>query len=205
MILPQWAPRVAQKDIWRLYHLDALGIQDETLLDKVGWALRSRCQSFLDAVAAARGQAPCPSCGAVIHHTCQPEEILTCPTCGWRLSWCDYFKTIQHKQLSGAEPVMVLFGDFIARFPEAAGPAEKMALIDRLIHTFHWWAQGETETRAAAVNLIEGSYHEVVEFLNRLSYGTLSTPGTAQTRLDWRETIQRTASMWNDERLKRME
>jgi hypothetical protein len=77
-----------------------------------------------------------------------------------------------------------------------------MLLIDQLIHGFHYYLEF-SPTRAAGVNLIEGSYHEVVEFLDRLTYGEGSTPGTRQTRMEWREIINQSADTWKDERLRR--
>jgi len=165
--------------------------------------LRARCQSFLDAVGAFHGQAPSPSCATTSQQSSQPDEILTCPTCGWSLSWRDYFGTIQHKQLSGAEPVMVLFQGFVNSFPTAVRPQEKMLLIDGLIHGFHWFMLNETETRTTAIKLIEGRYHEVVYFLDQLTYGPDSTAGTRQAWQAWCRVIQRTAEQWRDERLKR--
>jgi hypothetical protein len=58
-------------------------------------------------------------------------------------------------------------------------------------------------TRAAGVNLIEGNYHEVVDFLDRLTYGKGSTPGTRAARAEWRETFNQTAETWNGARLRR--
>ena len=87
----RWAPRVPQEMIRRLYELDAQGIYDEELLTEVGWRLKARCESFIAAVEASKGRAPCPKCGAVIAHTSQPEEILVCPACGWSLPWKEYF------------------------------------------------------------------------------------------------------------------
>jgi hypothetical protein len=198
-----WARRVPQEMIRRLYELDAQGIRDEELLTEVGWRLRARCESFIAAVEASRGRAPCPKCGAVIAHASQPEEILVCSGCGWSLPWKEYFQTFQHKQLSGAEPVLILFREYIQRFTSAREPEEKMLAIDRLIHGFHWWMQANTQTRTTAVNLIEGSYHEVVDFLDQLTYGTSSSPGLRQTWQEWRAVIHRTAENWNDEKLKR--
>jgi hypothetical protein len=43
--------------IRRLYENDASGMLDAELLDKVGWALYSRCDSFIAAEAARKGQA----------------------------------------------------------------------------------------------------------------------------------------------------
>jgi predicted RNA-binding Zn-ribbon protein involved in translation (DUF1610 family) len=199
----QWAPRVRQSLIRRLYELDARGIYDDELLDEVGWGLYARCDSFIAAVEAVNGRARCPRCGQIVCHDSHPDTVLHCETCGWETPWRDYFKTIQHKQLSGAEPVIVFFREFMARFPAAQSPSEKMLFIDRLIHGFHYnLVYGPT--RATGVNLIEGRYHEVVDFLDRLTYGEGSTPGTSQTRQEWLKTIQKTAEEWDDERLRQI-
>src|SRR5512144_2484312 len=92
--LPTWAPRVPQARIRRLYELDARGIYDAELLDEVGWALRSRCQSFIAAVEAVRGRAVCPACGQIVRHGARPDEVLHC-ACGWECTWRSYFATIQ--------------------------------------------------------------------------------------------------------------
>src|SRR5512135_1869708 len=104
-IMPQWAPRVPQHHIRRLYETDAQGIYDEDLINEVGYGLLARCQSFVDAMAATRGKAKCPCCAAVVTHTANTTGLLRCD-CGWELPWADYLRTIRHKQLSGAEPVL---------------------------------------------------------------------------------------------------
>lgn len=202
--LPAWAPRLRKSQVRRLYETDALGIHDNELLDEVGWGLVARCESFITASEAALGRARCPACGQEVRHHAGKDETLHCAACGWEAAWQDYFKTFQHKQLSGAEPVMALFREFIDQFPAAKSGPEKMLLIDRLIHRFHTHLQ-YGPTRAAGVNLIEGNYHEVIEFLDRLTYGENSTPGTSQERSQWRQTLNQTADLWNDERLRRKE
>jgi len=198
---PRWSPRVKQSLIRQLYENDARGTPDEELIDEVGWTFHARCASFVDAVEASRGRARCPGCGRIIAHDCLPDTVLRCPECRWETTWRAYFKTFQHKQLSGAEPVLVLFRDYMERFPKARDPREKMLLIDGLIHGFHQY-QGEP-TRTTGVNLIEGNYHEVVDFLDRLTYGDASTPGTHETHESWRRSIDATAQAWGDERLRR--
>ncbi len=199
----RWAPRVPQSLIQRLYETDACGIYDDELLDEVGWALYARCDSFITAVEATRGRARCPSCGEIVLHDGAPDAVLRCACCGWQMSWLVYFKSFQHKQLSGADAVLDLFRDFMARFPSAPGPREKMLLIDALIHGFHQDLLGNP-TRATGINLIEGRYHEVVAFLDRLTYGEGSTPETHRTLSQWREAIDYTADAWQDGKLKRL-
>jgi hypothetical protein len=187
--LPHWSPRLPQGKIRRLYELDAAGIYDDDLINEIGWGLRARCESFVTANNAVQGKAACPVCSTLIeHHSTSKFDRLTCPSCNWSASWGEYFGTIQHKQLSGAEPVLALFRSFIDDFPLARTPAEKMFLIDRLVHGFHYY--GKTTTRPVAINLIEGRLNEVIDFLDSLSYGESSTNGLLENRQDWVEKSQ---------------
>ena len=198
----KWAPRVKQSHIRKLYESDAQGMLDGELLDEVGQALRERCLSFIDAVEALHGRAKCPSCGQIILHHKQPDAVLHCAGCGWETTWLVYHKSFQHKQLSGAEPVLALFRAFIDKFPKARSSQEKMLLVDQLIHGFHEALTGHP-TRTTGVNLIEGSYHEVVDFLDQLTYGNHSTPGLSEKHDAWRNTIDVVAKAWQDARLRR--
>jgi hypothetical protein len=193
--LPSWAPRVEKRAIRRLYETDALGIYDLDLIHEVGYGLLARCESFITANRARDGELPCPECGQTVRR----EETLRCP-CGWTLPWVDYFKTIQHKQLSGAEPVLQQFRDFVSAFPAARTPREKMILIDRLIHGFHWYYKTGGPTRPVAVNLIEGRLSDVVAFLDRLTYGDSSTPGTRETYTVWDRNIDTNKSWYRSRR-----
>lgn len=188
--LPQWAPRLPKGLIKRLYELDALGIYDEELIDKVGFGLLWRCQSFIQAVEAFYGQAACPNCGKKIHHNRDKDFLLLCTDCQWQLSWGEYFATIQHKQLSGAEPVIELFSQFIQSFPHLDTPQEKMFEIDRLIHGFHIYYKDNTPTRPVAVNLIEGRLTDVIKFLEDLTLSDTSTLGLHDAKESWQENIQ---------------
>ena len=187
-LLPRWAPRLPPGKILRLYELDALGIQDEDLVDEVGYALQQRCLSFLQANRATQGEAVCPSCSTIITHNQAGESLLVCPECGWQATWRDYFSTIQHKQLSGAEPVLVFFDDFVRKFSRAQAYPEKMFLVDRLLHGFHYY--GKTTNRPVAVNLIDCRLSEAIALLDSLSYGPDSTPGLEESQAEWTEKSQ---------------
>ena len=100
----------------RYAETDAMGIYDDDLIKEVGYSLLARCQSFLRANEATSGRALCPACRRIVPHAWNKEEVLQCENCGWELTWGEYFETIQHKQLSGAEPVRELFRDFVKRF-----------------------------------------------------------------------------------------
>ncbi len=197
----RWASRVPKRKIQQLYETDAKGIYDEDLIDDVGFGLLARCESFITAVEAHRGRAACPRCKTVIPHNWQKAARLLCEGCGWETTWGAYLETIRHKQLSGAEPVIAAMEEYMRGFGAARSPREKMILIDRLIHSHHWADEGPT--RPVAVNLIAGRMGDVVEFLDRLSYGEASTPGIREMREEWRRNINAAAERWGDERLKR--
>ncbi|MBN1270200.1 MAG: hypothetical protein JXB04_11485 [Kiritimatiellae bacterium] len=188
--VPAWSPRVPQARIRRLYETDARGIYDDELVDDVGYRLLARCESFIRANEAVAGKARCPRCSATIQHSCRKEEVLKCE-CGWKLTWGEYFKTIQHRQLSGAEVLLQQFREFVAKFPAARTPQDKMSLIDRLIHGFHGLYKTGSPLRPVAVNLIDGRMDEVVAFLDKLAYGEAGTPGLAEARAEWEKCIEK--------------
>jgi ribosomal protein L37AE/L43A len=187
---PSWAPRISKKLIQEFYQNDALGIYDDELIDKVGYGLRARCISFIEAVAASRGTAVCPHCGSVIHHNHDKSSILICEPCNWSLSWGDYFATIQHKQLSGADPVLDLFSHFVDSFPTAENLRQKVFLIDQLIHGFHYFFKNNSPTRPVAVNLIQGRLKDVMAFLDNIHEGKFGTAGLAENHVEWDKSVQ---------------
>jgi hypothetical protein len=195
--LPVWAPRIKPEKIRRLYHLDAQGIYDDELIEDVGYSLLARCESFIHAVEAVRGRARCPLCRSVVIHRTKKEELLQCD-CGWSLSWADYFATIQHKQLSGADPVLTLFQEFVDRFPKARTAQPRMILIDTLLHGFHWYAKTGKPTRPVAVNLIELRLWDTIAFLDELTYGPSSTPGAEDRKTEGDGRIEN-ARTWNEQ------
>src|SRR5512139_538669 len=95
--LPTWAPRVKPYRIRQLYESDALGLADPTLLDDVGWALYSRCASFLQANTARQGRVICPSCGCTILRDRDPRQNIRC-SCSWECPPRVYFNSIKNQQ-----------------------------------------------------------------------------------------------------------
>ncbi len=120
-VVPRWAQRVPQAKIRQLYESDARGLYDEELINEVGWALYARCRSLIEAEAARQGRAKCHQCEGIIAHSGGKEEVLRCRACGWEITWAAYFRSIQHKQLSGPDLVGI-FTEFTSRFPNAARP-----------------------------------------------------------------------------------
>lgn len=188
--LPVWAPRVKPYLIRRLYEMDALGASDDELLDQVGWALLARCQSFLEADAAVKGQVRCPQCAAVVLPNGIDRQVLRCSACGWECPFQAYLGTIRNQQLSGGPEVAGLFQEYAAAFPRAANARQKMLLIDQLIHGFHHYLTSGRSRRPVAVNLIDGDLGFVIAFLDRLTYGPNSTPESLLVREEWRAKLR---------------
>ncbi|MGQ9524761.1 MAG: hypothetical protein ACUVTZ_07960 [Armatimonadota bacterium] len=182
-----WARKVRRDKIRRLYEDDAKGFCDEELINEVGWSLFARCQSIIEVTEATNGRAKCHQCGNVIRHSGCPNELLRCEACGWEIRWELYHRSYQGRQLFGGAALSV-FQEFVRCFPLARSPREKLVLIDRLIHSFHWFAG--RPCRPAAANLLEGTMTQVIEFLNSLTYGPVSSPELRMNHELWQAQVR---------------
>jgi hypothetical protein len=181
----QWNPCVPQIKLRRLYASDARGLLDEDLLEDVGLSLYLRCQSIVIATEALCGRAACAQCGTVIQHRCVKHARLQCPTCGWAIAWYKYRRAAEGLRAGGAMPA---YRAFLAAYEHARTARDKLLLIDRLIHAFHWETK-QGPTRPAGTSLIEGSLEEVVRFLDQLSAGPDSTPSIGETKARWQQQL----------------
>jgi hypothetical protein len=179
--LPKWAPRVSKRIVGRFYENDAAGLPDPELVDELAYGLLARTLSFIAAMDAVRGRAPCPICRTPLEHD---HRTVRCESCDWELEWRAYFKTIQGQQLSGAEPVLAAFREYETALISASTVRAKTLAIDRLIHCWHW--NSGRATRSVGVNLIEGTLTDVIEFLDQLTYGVGTSEEVLGTREDWR-------------------
>ena len=80
--------------------------------------------------------------------------------------------------------------DFVDRFPRAQTAQQRMVAIDTLLHGFHLYFKNGEPTRPVAVNLIAMRLWDVIAFLDDLSYGERSTPGTQATKTAWDRQIE---------------
>jgi hypothetical protein len=183
--------------VLRLYETDARGIHDERLIDEVGYGLFARCESIILATQGAHGRVTCPKCRAIIQHRFNQERDadLECHACDWTMNWWAWKKSYQRKQLA-AGGMKDFVQDYLRDFPQAETAREKMMLIDRLIHRWHWEMTNKP-TRPGAVNLIEGRIRDVVKFLEGITYSEKSTPGLQTNREGWRERQATAANLWS--------
>lgn len=183
--LPVWAPRLRKAKIAQLYVASGRGILDEELIDDVGYSLYARAESILLATQASQGNALCPNCNSVIAHLPWENELLKCAQCDWKCPWEVYKKTIKYKHLhaGGMKPFLE---EFIDKFPNAKSPADRMVLIDTLIHRYHW-ENSTNGGRPGACCLIEGKMKDIMPFLDSLSYGDNLPKDIETTREEWRK------------------
>lgn len=188
---PVWAPKVSPEKIRRLYAQDASGIYDEELVDDVGISLYARCDSMLCVTSANLGHPLCIECRTEMPHSYAKAFLLKCPKCGWSITVGDYGASYKGQTLNGvgALPELKVFAE---KYPLAKTYAEKMRLIDYLIHTFHGNLNAEP-SRPTATNVIEGNVGEVAKLIFTLAYGESSTV-TSNLMDEWLEKYGRSIS-----------
>ena len=82
------------------------------------------------------------------------------------------------------------FHTFLTQFPRAKTARQRVITVDTLLHGFHWYYKTNLPTRPVAINLIEGRLHEVISFLDALSYGEDVGAAIVTNRLQWRRNLQ---------------
>jgi len=188
---PKWAKKVAPGLIRRLYELDARGIYDDKLVDDVGVSLYARVDSMLMVTSSNLGHPLCIECRSEIPNSWQKGFVSVCPKCGWTIDIFEYRATYKGQTLNGVGALSEL-REFAARYPSAKTYADKMLLIDFLIHSFHGNLNDEP-SRPTATNVIEGHAGDVAKFIYDLAYGENSTVSKAE--LDsWLDKFNRSIS-----------
>ena len=183
-----WAKRVPRRDIQRLYESDAQGLLDEALLDQVHFAIYARvCDMFEVREAQQTGRVKCRSCGAAVAQAYwfgprNRDVVLKCDQCGWQVTCGEFFNSYSGKSMLPGS-VVDMFEIYLERFPKAKTSAEKMLLIDWLIHQFHVM-QGVARMPVGE-NIIQGTIDQVRELIESLASGPGSTPGLS-SREEWR-------------------
>lgn len=183
----KWAPKVKPALIERVYASDAAGAIDDDALSEAGFALWLRCRSI---VFVSTGRIECPQCMTVFDARAGDDNLIHCPApqCGWRITASAHHESWRHKDLIGVN-ALDTFAAFVEHYPNARTNKEKILLVDRLIHAFHWDMKLHVPNRAVGNNLIQGSHADVVAFLDRL---TLNTDDPA-SKDEWRRTVN---AMW---------
>jgi DNA-directed RNA polymerase subunit M/transcription elongation factor TFIIS len=196
----QWPKRVSKHKIRRLYESDAQGMLDTELVDDVGITLLLRCKSILEVAEAKRGHVRCPRCArqkkeTIIQRTRVKgdprDEVITCPECGWQVTWGEYAASYKRKQLNigGAAGA---FEAYVQSYEAARTSQAKMLAIDRLIHEFHYSLRDRPglPTRSVGPNLIQGKLGDILTFLDELTYGPDTAQEMREQRAGWLRNLE---------------
>ena len=185
---PTWAKKVPPHKIKKLYEQDAIGIYNEDLADEVGLSLHARVDSMLMVTSSNLGKAICTECRTEIPHRYQREFLLECHNCGWSMLFGEYNDSYKGQTLHGYGALSDL-KEYYEKYPHAKTYADKMLLIDFLIHSFHG-SLSERPSRPTATNVIEGSNAAVASLIFNLAYGAGSTVAAEELE-KWLEKFNR--------------
>lgn len=188
---PTWAPKVNPNKIRRLYQQDAKGILDDELLDDVGYSLYARCDSMLMVSYANLGHPLCILCRTEMPHSYEKDFVTVCPKCGWTITIGEYKSSYKGQTLNGVGALPAL-KNYVEKFPRAKIAAEKMRLIDALLHSFHG-ELSEEPSRPTAVNVIDANIGQVANLIYTLAYGENSTASREALEV-WLEKFNRSIS-----------
>ena len=188
---PIWAKKVPPEKIKRLYEQDAKGIYDEELVDDVGISLYARVDSMLMVTSSNLGSPLCIECRTEMPNSWQEGFISVCPKCGWTIDIFEYRASYKGQTLNGTGALPEL-KKFAEKYLFAKTYAEKMLLIDVLIHSFHG-NLCEVPSRPIAINVIEGNAGDIAKFIFDLAYGENSTVSSEELE-KWLEKFNRSIS-----------
>jgi hypothetical protein len=173
-----------------LYALDAQGIVDEPLIDRVGAALDARAESML---LVTRRQICCPRCGVVfdLGDVRRDEDVVCCPEegCGWEATFRTCRNSWRRRHLFGGS-MLPLLARYRAEYAEVESPQAKMQLIDRLLHAFGQDPRTGEVRWPSVGHLVEGKSPKAVALLESLAYGKGNTPGLLETKQQWLKTLR---------------
>ncbi|MFH1738077.1 MAG: hypothetical protein ABIH23_03650, partial [bacterium] len=167
----KWVPRVSRMEIRKLYDSDAEGIQDLDLLDEIGCCLYARCcQGREERALMESGKIRCHNCDRILQAA---RGLIVC-ACGHQYLYRDYRRSFRSNNMptGAATPI---FNRFMEKWPGMKTYAEKMRLIDWLIHEFHASLITGAQGRFVGVNLINGTKAQIEELISELAYGGKAT------------------------------
>ena len=163
----RWSPAVPREKLKRLYESDAKGMLNSNLLDDVGYTIYARClqsQEVWDLMEA--GKIKCHNCSNILNYS---PALITC-SCGHQYLYKDYRRSFRANNMPTGGAAHI-FNKFISDWPRMQSDAEKMRLIDWLVHEFHINLLSGNKGRFVGINLIQGTKSQIKELILNLAYG----------------------------------
>jgi hypothetical protein len=167
----KWACRVSLPKLKRLYQSSARMLLDTELLDDVGLTIYFRClQGKEERELYYSNKLKCHHCGKILTYT-KKSDFLQCD-CSYQYTPREYGRSYQNEWMphGKAQPV---FDKFIEKWPKAKTPAEKMNLVDWIIHECHKCLITGAKADSIAKNLLGGKRTEAEKLILELAYGNV--------------------------------
>jgi hypothetical protein len=163
----RWSPKLSRQKLLRLYDSDAHGIQDDDLLDDVGFTLYARCkQGMEEGELKNAGRLRCHNCRTVLKRS---RSLMQCE-CGRQYLFRDYMRAfIGESMPHGA--ASHIFAAFVKDWETAKSYPAKMRLVDNLVHEFHINLNSGVKGRFVGINLIAGTKKQIGDLILQLAYG----------------------------------
>jgi hypothetical protein len=163
----KWSPKVPPAYLKRLYREDAKLLQNEELVDEVGYLFYARClQGRDERLLANENKLKCHHCGKILVKT--NRQFLPCD-CGYAYIFSEYMRSF-NKNSMPSRSATPFFNEFIEKWPLAKGYSEKMRLIDWVIHECHLNMFSGVKRGQAGINLIAGSKKDVRDLIVALAF-----------------------------------
>lgn len=156
-----WARKLSGQKLQQLYNSDVQGIQNEELVDEVGYTLYARCLQAKEEMELIQAyKMKCHNCGIIL----PVDKFLIECECGHQYLFRDYKRSYRKNNMPHGS-AKDKFSTFIKNWEGVQGYANKMRLIDNLIHEFHFNLLTNTNGRPVAINFIEGTKKQIEELI----------------------------------------
>jgi DNA-directed RNA polymerase subunit RPC12/RpoP len=174
----RWSPVVQREKLKRLYESDVKGMLDGELLDDIGCTIYARClQAREERVLMDTGKVKCHNCSKILEYD---PGLIACD-CGYQYLYKEYRRSFRTNNMPTGGAAHI-FNRFIDEWPRMRSEAEKLRLIDWLIHEFHINLLSGAKGRFVGINLIQGTKAQVKELILNLAYGDASTVSEANRK-----------------------
>jgi hypothetical protein len=162
----RWSPKISRQKLKTLYENDAKMLQDEELIDDIGFALYARClQGRDERVLIETGKVRCHNCGKILNYS---KGLMECD-CGYQYLFRDYMRSFRKNNMPSGS-AQHIFNNFIEKWQCAQNYSVKMQIIDELVHEFHINLVTGVKGRFVGINLIEGTKKQIEELIVSLAY-----------------------------------
>jgi len=164
----KWSPRLSLSKLKRLYMSSAKMLLDSDLLTEVGFTLYYRClQGKEERDLYHSKKIKCHNCEKILSYQ-NKNDLVQCD-CGYQYTAREYGRSYQREWMPHGRAQDV-FDRLIDKWPKAKTDAEKMNLIDWIIHECHKCMISGTKADSVAKNLLGGSRSAAEKLILELAF-----------------------------------